>query len=353
MQFKLLKNIVILFAIVFIFSECRMRTVTMNTMRPAEITFPSYVNGVLLLDRTEFDNKVLGILESILTGEIPGEDKAGAQETLSSMQMALMSSPRFEVKRANERLTGNSITSAFPDPIPWSKIESLCQQYGTEAIVSLEIFNSNFIVTHGSRKIKQKVKEGDEVKEVEVDGFYAEGIASVKVGFRLYDPKARTIVDQQLITRRNTWEATGTTLLEAMSALIAKSEATKQVARASGSNYAHKIAPMPVRLSRQFYSKSRRTPAITAGRRQADVNDWHGAIQTWESGIARAKNKDAGKLSYNIAIAHEVLGDLEAAKNWSGRAYVQHGNKKARTYHRALERRQEDELRVEKQLRSD
>src|SRR5688572_30467151 len=69
------------------------RYVSMDAMRPAEITVPSYVNTIVIVNRTEFDKKAVNVLESILTGEIPGEDKAALQEAMGSFQSTLLQSP--------------------------------------------------------------------------------------------------------------------------------------------------------------------------------------------------------------------------------------------------------------------
>ena len=236
-------------------------------MRPAEITFPSYVNTLLLVDRTKFDNNTVNIIEGVLSGELPGADKAAAQEAINTLQQTLLASPRFKVIRAAEIMAGNSITQAFPDALAWNKIEALCSQYKTEAVVALEIFDSNFIVTNGIRKKKKTIEEKRVKKEIEVDEYYAEGVANVKIGIRLYDPKPKSIVDQQLATKTKRWEATGNNITDAIKKLIQKTDATLAVSRMAGQDYAYKIAPMPVQLARQYYSKGKNTEQVAAGAR--------------------------------------------------------------------------------------
>jgi hypothetical protein len=335
-----------------IFSSCSsMRSVGINSMRPAEITFPSYVNTLLLVDRTKFDNTAVNIIESVITGELPGSDKAAAQEAITSLQNTLLASPRFKVIRASETLSGNSITQAFPDALPWNVIEGLCSQYKTEAVVALEIFDSNFIVTHGQRKKKQTVEEKGVKKEIEVDEYYAEGVANVKIGIRLYDPKPKSIVDQQLFTKTRHWEATGNNITDAIAKLIRKTDAILAVSRMAGQDYAYKIAPMPVQLGRQYYSKGKKSEQVAAGARRAEVNDWKGALQVWERALNGASQKDAARLCYNIAVAYEVLGDMENAKKYASRAYVDYGEKKGRAYVSILEQRKRDEELSEQQMK--
>src|SRR5688500_13134406 len=215
---------------VLLFAHCSsMRSVGINSMRPAEITFPSYVNTLLIVDRTKFESSAVNVIEGILTGEMPGADKAAAQEALGALQQTLMQSPRFKVIRASEILKGNSVTQAFPDAIPWNVIENMCTQYKTEAVIALEIFDSNFIVTKGERMKKKQIEENGVKKEINVPEYYAEGVANIKIGIRLYDPKPKSIVDQQMFTKTRRWEAVGSSVLDAVGKLIQKTEATRQV----------------------------------------------------------------------------------------------------------------------------
>lgn len=324
-------SIFILFLLVF--ASCsKMRNVNMQSMRPAAISVPNHIQKILIVDRTVFDKKGLDILEGVLTGELPGQDKAALQEAMYSMQNSFARSPRFQIKIATERYDGNSITAAFPEPFNWPTIKSLTHKYDVDAVLAIEMFDTDFIVTNGNRMVKKKVKQGDETVEREVKEFYAEGVESVKMGFRLYDPKNEQIIDQAPYNRSNTWEATGNSVNDAIGNLISKNEAAKYVTRLIGSSYVNKITPMPITIRRQFYAKSRKVNAIPSGARMADVGNWEGAAQTWRSAIPAAPTKEAGRLAYNAAVAYEVLGDYDEAKRWAGDSWVKYGNKKGRDY---------------------
>jgi hypothetical protein len=80
------------------------------------------------------------------------------------------------------------------------------------------------------------------------------------------------------------------------------------------------------------------------------VNDWEGALKVWKQALESAEGKSAGKLMYNIAVGYEVIGELEIAKEWAQKAYVNHGNRKGQAYVRLLERRMADEERVLQQM---
>jgi len=348
-----LARIPLLFLLVALFSQCNVRSVSINTLRPAAITFPPYVNTLLLVDRTKYEHRRDEIIHDIFSGGVPGEDRAALQAAMSSLNSTLQLSPRFKILMATEVLRGNSLTNAFPDPLRWDEVQRLCQEYNCEAIVSFEIFGSNFEVTTGDRKVKKSEKNDKGVMvEREEKEYYARGEGSVRMGIRLYDPKGMTIIDQQLFTQRNNWEGRGNNEREAYEHLIQKSDATRNVASKAASDYAYKIAPMPVQLSRQFYSKSKKVPQMEQGTKQTAVNDWNGAINTWQSALTNTTPpKQAGQLCVNIAVAYEVLGDLESAKKWASRAYVEYNNKNALNYKNMLDNREADKQRVDEQMK--
>lgn len=330
------------------------KPVTIQTMRPADINIDPAIQTVLLIDRTKPSKKGnwINIGEGILTGEMPEQDKAAAQELLNSLKNALQSSPRFEVLIAAERLEGNSLTAAFPEPLPEHLQFNMLNRYRADALIVLEVMDSDFIITEGKRRVKKTVGSGENRREIEVDEYYAEGLADIKVGIRLYNPRNKELIDQQLISKTNTWSAAADNKAGALAALISRSAAVRELCAKIGHDYAYKVAPMPISLRRVFYTKAKESTELEAGGRLAEVGQWNEAIQTWESGIANAvEPKDAGRMAYNIAVAYEVLGDLNQAKAWAQRAYAQYGNKQARSYAQQLNARLQDERILENQLK--
>jgi hypothetical protein len=321
------------------------RRVTFHVTRPAEITLPADVNTLLLIDRTKFSNQFLNTLEGILTGELPADDKIAAQEALISLKGKLDASPRFGVKILPDRFNGNSLDGSFPQALAWDFVDQLCAANQAEAVIALEVFDSDFIITRGTRIKKRTEGSGDARREVEYTEYYAEGVGNIKMGIRTYYAKGRTLIDQQLISKSNRWEGTGTSAADALAALISKSNANKHLARIVGGDYAYKISPMQVTISRPFYAKSKHIPEVEEGARYADVNKWEEAIDSWKRGLAKAEGKEAGRLAYNVAIGYEVLGEYGTALSWAQDAYTRYGNKDGRSYSYQLQNRiREEEL---------
>ena len=334
-----------------IMSSC-MKSVSISTMRPAEINIPNSVQTIVLVDRTKYEREGLSILEGVLTGEGINEDRDGVLALFSALQNNLRSSPRFVIKQESQRLLGNSLTGAFPDPLSWRIVEDLGRRHGADAVLAVEVFDSDMIVTNGKRQKKRTVetKDGKKVEE-EYTEYYAEGVGGIRAGIRLYNIQDRSIEDQEIFTQNRTWESSATSLREAMAGLIAKGRATQYLGSSVGATYAGKIAPMPVFLSRTYYAKPKKNSYMNKGSRQASVNDWDGAIDTWKQGINQTSDSDLrGRFAYNIALGYEVLGDFRQAKDWASRAYVDYGEKKGRAYASQLDYRMQQEAILDEQL---
>ncbi|MFD2202233.1 DUF6340 family protein [Shivajiella indica] len=345
----------IIFLIIFLlantlFTSCS-KTVTLNRMVPAEISVSTYVQRLLLVDRTAPQNEGIAIIEGIFSGEVPFEVKNAAEATLTAVQQELNTSPRYEVIRARERLRGGLFSQTFPSPLTWAQVDELCSRYGTDAILVLEKFSSDFVVTDKKKMVKKTIGTGRDAREIEVEGVYMEGVASVSAGFRLYDPETMNIFDQVNYDKTNLWSAEAETKTQATAMLIDKVRATQYVGRMAGASYAHRIAPMNVSINRTFYEKPKSFPELSKGSRLAQVGQWEEAIDTWKEGLNQnIDNKTAGRLCYNIALGHEVMGDLESSRFWAGKAFTDFGFKKGRTYSQEISQRILQEEIVREQL---
>jgi len=327
------------------------KNVSITRLLPAEISVPNNIQRLLIVDRTKPESQGVAIIEGILTGEMPFEVKNAIDGTLATIHQELITSPRYEIVRANERLTGGLFSQTFPAPLNREIVRDLCKRYDTDAVLTLEKFSSDFVITDKKTTIKKKVGKDEDSKTIDVPGVLVEGLASVQVGFRLYDPESGNILDQNDMAKTNLWSAEAETKTQAMVLLIEKAQATRYVGEMAGATYARRIAPMYLDINRSFYAKSKEYPSLEKGARFAEVDEWENAIQSWEAGLSLpGDDKTYGKLCFNISLGYEVLGDLFLAKDWSARAYTEYGFKPGRAYARKLEQRMMEEEILKQQL---
>jgi hypothetical protein len=319
----------------------------LSVMKPAVVSLDPSIKRVAVVNRTVPENKLINTIEGILTGEGIGQDRQGVQRTIQGIHSILRDSPTIEPIMANEELKGSGSGGSFPAPFSWEMVEELCNKYQVDAILSLETYDSDFIVTKGTKVVDKKDSEGKVIKTTE---FFAEGIATVKIGMRIYDPYTKTIADQAHHTDSKRWYASARTPQEAIIRLINSKNAIQEVSFAIGNFYGRRISPSWIRVSREFYRKPKSNTYLAQGGRRADVGDWKGALESWLIASESHNRKVAGRAAVNVALGYEVLGQLEEAREWAMRSYTDFGNKTGRTYANILRNRIRDEQRLDMQL---
>jgi len=123
------------------FSAGCSKNVTMTRLVPAAVTVSPEIQKIVIIDRTKPQNEMVSVIEGLITGELPFEVRNSIEATLSSLQQTLNTSPRYEIIRANQRLTGGMFGQVFPNPLDWYTIERLCDEYQADAVLALENFN--------------------------------------------------------------------------------------------------------------------------------------------------------------------------------------------------------------------
>jgi hypothetical protein len=210
-------------------------TMNFNVMVPAAVDFPSHINTVAMIDRTLNEDKVMDAIEGGITGELLGEDKLATQILMDGIHDIMVNSATLDFIRTSEVLPGaNSSSSAFPAAISWEEIEQLCRKYGSDAILAIEIFDSDLIMIPG---VSQTI--------------------NLKAGLRMYDPSTQNILDQYVVSDQMPFGGSISSIEAALNSVLAKSEAIREISYEAGTIYARRISPTWYRVSREYYRKPR------------------------------------------------------------------------------------------------
>ncbi|UCG27125.1 MAG: hypothetical protein JSV24_09130 [Bacteroidales bacterium] len=337
--------ILFLFTILLICTAAK--RITFNILAPAAVDIPRTIQTVAIIDRSVPENEKMNILEGILTGEGPGQDKLATQVAIDGLNSMLQNSSRFRVVRTAEVLKGSATGRNFPEPMDWNLIDELCTKHEVDAIISLESYDSDFIVTNGSRLVDRKI--GD--RTLKVPEFYASGVAKVNTGFRFYDPEQRSILDQYQFSHTMDWDVGGSSIQEAITRLLNRDAALKEASYSAGVLYGERISPTWFRVTRDYFRKAKRDPDLAEGARMMEANDWERAIIALERAVEYGRHRKVkGKAAHNLAVVHEILGNLEESKNWAVTAWGTYRIKKSRDYGYILTRRLQEQERLRQQL---
>ena len=333
-----MKKFLPLIALLLLSISCT-RTVYVPVLRPAAVNVDQQVQRVAIIDRSESDRRNPGVVESIITGQVPGLDKEAAQSAIDGLSRTLQDNQRYQVVRASEQMKSPALKGQWPPILAWEQVDALCKKYDTDALLVLEALDHNFVVTNGNRNVERKDKDG---KVTQTREFYAEGVATVNLGFRFYHPASRSIIDEHLYAHNRKWETKGNLLQMAVGSLIDHRQAVNEVSLQAGRMYARRITPNWTRANRSFFTKGKRDNNFKIGVRRATVNDWSGAKEAWYRSANSSRRKTAGRSFYNLALMYEIEGDLEKALEYSQQAYTDYRIKQGRSYSNVLRRRIRD-----------
>lgn len=335
--------------VLFSLTSC-MKSARLTVLQPAQMKIADHITTIAIVDRSKPSNGWLNTLEGLVTGESIGQDRRSRQSAVEGVTNALTRTPRFQIKTTGIEMTGSKAGNNLPAPLDWREIERICADYDANAVLTIESFDSDNFASARRVESKSKDKTGKQIVNIY---YNSEQRTSIRMGWRLYDPKTKIITDEFVTNDYLTKTGRGDTEKLALSNLPSPQYVARDVAHAGGINYGMRIAPVYVDISRQYYGKAKgyKTQMKEAAR-FAQGGNWERAAKTWKSiaEIEKENQKSAGRAAYNMAVAAEMRGNLEVAQEWAEKSWTRFGNKKAKTYINTLKMRQNDLRKVESQL---
>ncbi|MCB9283938.1 MAG: tetratricopeptide repeat protein [Lewinellaceae bacterium] len=328
-----------------------MHSTTLQVLQPADMRLPEHISTIATIDRSKPSNGFVNVLEGLFTGEAIGQDKRGRLSALDGLTYSLTRTPRFQVKPTDVELEGTNTGNNMAPPLPWAEIESICDRYGADAVLAIEQYDSDAIVSTRSFQEKYKDKEGVERFRTR---YRADAALDVTIGWRLYDPSTKIIEDEFSVHLDENYSANGDQERQARSNLPDPARRSFDLSYKAGQRYGMRIAPVWVPVSRAFFTSGKGIykETMKQAARMADSENWDKAVEVWTDLVSTADPKTAGRAAHNLAVSSERLGRLEEAVDWAEKAWLTYGNKTSRNYLGVLRQRIEDDRKARSQLPS-
>ncbi len=296
---------------------------------PAQVSLPPNIKtvGVIYRSRIDEQNKKYDKVEKILSLEGENLDKDGAKAGIDGLTTELQKNARFtEVKDLKLVPVNAPGSGVFPSYMSWETVQKICTDNKVDALFSLEMFDTDSKVTYAAIPTNIQTPLGN-IPGVQ---HQANMITTVKMGWRIYDPAGKNLVDEFVVNRNLNFSANGINPVAAASALLGRKEAVKQVATNAGVNYALRIIPYQIWVGRRYFVRGH--PSFKVAKRRARSGDWDGAGELWKKQTTNNSRKVAGRACYNMAIINEINGDLPNAIAWAQKAYADYNIRYARKY---------------------
>jgi hypothetical protein len=331
-----MKTILPLLFLSLVLLSCKTNQLYINVLEPAPVTVPAYVKKVGVINRSSptEETKIFDQIEKVFSLEGVDLDRDGALEAVKGLTDELNGLERFdEIKALTDIDFRTSRLEGFPVPLSWDIVGKICDETGTDALFSLEKYDTDTHVSYAANKIQIETPFGS-VPGIE---HQADMLVVVKTGWRIYDPGSGSILDQFVNEASVNSTGRGINPLVAAQALSGRKAVVRQVSSDAGHNYASRILPYRVRVYRDYFVKG--TNNFKIAKRKAQIGLWDEAGELWARETDNPVMKVAGRAHYNMAIISEINGNIDDALGWAQKAWTDFNIRQAKDYVRILEER--------------
>ncbi len=321
---------------------------TMSAVEPAPITLSKDVTRIGIINRSlpSAGNKTADKIDKILSAEGLNLDKHGSEAAVLALKDQLAQNEAIEQIIIIDDLADlRKGLSVFPSTLPWSEIETLCEEYKVDAIFSLAFYDTD---TKVSYKATMMEIPNDLGVKVSVPAHELTLNTLIENGWRVYDPYNRRIADELAFSDHVIATGNGINPIKAYEAIIGRKEAILHQSKYMGMDYARRLLPYKHRVRRDYFVRG--TDNFKIAQRRAQAGDWEGAADLWHQETTHRDPKIAGRACFNMAISNEINGDLDKAMQWASRSYTDYNNNYALGYLNTLKYRARQKEVLNRQL---
>lgn len=305
-----------------VLSSCsKYAMVSFNYPLPPQENMPDNVKTIALVNRslTNKDDKAGKIIESVLSGEIEVSDRKASEQSIRGAFERIEANSDFRcVIPVDHKLYGSG-TREIPSLLDWSTVESVCKSSDADALLVLEMFDSNSDMFSLGKILGPKA------------GPERERTFNILMYWRLYDPSLKKVIDQYETSRQVTFHSDG-------ESVAVPPKALHGAAYSAGQEYIERFLPGYFIVNRMLFKKGKGAGKLDfkSAYRHVETNDWEGAADAWEEILKGQSFENKGRACLNMAVYFEHIGNIEEAMKWARRAYVEYGIKQGRDYEAAL-----------------
>lgn len=313
------------------------QSIYLNIIEPPAVYLTPNYNAVSIVNRSvnaAGKSKIVEMIESTVTLE--GKlDKKAAEASIKGLFDRLQNNPQFNMVTILDSLTvENGTVNIFPAPMPWNQVQMLCGLNGSQLLFSLEVFDTDTRVNYSTQRVNSNTPLGN----VPLLTHIASVVTTIKTGWRIYDPDQMVILDEFNLTNQVVNTGRGLNPISAVAAVLNREQSVLSLSSNIGQLYAERILEQQVSVWREYFRSGSRS--MRMARRNAMVNDWQGASALWTKVMTNERRrKVVGRATFNMALYHEVNGNLVLALEMAQKAYGDYNIRAAREYVVLLERR--------------
>ncbi len=308
-----MKKIYIIIALAFIANNVfsQLKKFTVEVPQKAEFVISDSIQSFTILNRAltpEFENynedslQISFYKQNFTTSRII-LDSVAADTTIKALSDLLFESDRYDVVIPLERNIYRDLEyTKTNDPLSWEYVESVCNEFQTDALIVLENIAMKTSTTY-------TVQTDDYTWE---KAYYASINFYSRAHWRIYYPaKKMILVDYSSNQDTLFWDDYQYKLITLFKNLPSIKDAAVETGIKAAIDFSELIAPRWVEVSRYYYIVG--DTAIDSSIKDAAEGKWEEALNNWLLYAEKGSSSNKSKVLLNVALAYEMTGEIDKA----------------------------------------
>ncbi len=348
-QFVIQKYLVNLIILLFAASCTSTKTITIEIPEPAQKDLPARIQSLVLVNRT-LNDKYTDLPSDSIQNQFYKQyfkldtiiyDLTAVDTCLKALGDLLYESGRYDVVIPVNRFLEFEENAFFSKEMSWSEVKEVCEIYRTDAVLSIDMFKTSISSDFSKDTYFDPLQ----------DQFYSAAQAKMKINydvlFRVYDPVEEKVLLREFFKDTLFWENAAPNASELFENFTPVKQALAEAGIAAALDFSEKLSTVWRRESRPFYTRG--DDNLKLAGTFIDSGEWEQAIALCKETASNSKSKTTkSKAQLNIAIAYEILGDIDSAILWALDSYNTMYRQITYQYLELLERRKKE---LQKQIK--
>ncbi len=316
------KLLMLLFAGTALFSCISTRSLTLEIPEKPRKELPENIQSLLILSRVsneKYNNLDTDSLQWIFYKQNFDYDTiindiSVVDTTLKALGDLLYESGRFDIVIPENRFLENNNSLAIARELTQTEVKSLCDTFKTDGVLSIDYFKTRVMTSF------DKMVDFDPYTNNYVDFVKAEMKVNYEVLFRIYDPLKQNSISRRILMDTLSWEGADRTTTDLFYSFTPVKNALYEAGITVAIDFAGEISPVWRTETRRIYISG--DDFLKKAAILVDSNQWEEAIKLWKNSLENAKSASVkSKTEFNLAVAYEIAGDVDAAIEWALKSY--------------------------------
>ncbi len=336
-QYVRLHSVIIKITVIalFVYSCKATDTLMVSSLEPAPVGLSKGIRRIGVINEacSNADIQAPASFDELVNAQDLQMQEEGKAAAINGLFGELLKDKRFDtVLLLSTFPKAPSYNKDLVREIPWDALKKSCIEHNLDAIFSLAFYETETKVSNRRSTMEaldlMRVKVSLPAREVTLETL-------IENGWRIYDPFNRKVLDEIRFNEQLIVSAKGEDPLKALQSIADRKDSLLVKSSGSGSAYGMRLKPSNRKLKRPYFVKG--SDHLSKAAAAVTEKDWMEAARLWQLDCVNEKAKVRAMACHNMAVLHELKGDLPKAIEWATKANEHEAIKITKHYLEALE----------------